>query len=479
MDSHFTVHITSSQSLTFTNATSMASPPSHSHRVTSLHLTVTATLSSLAASLSMPLSDYVSSALAVTFAALGLAASVPKLAPGPHAVSSVHVRVPGPHGVLAQVFYPADTLGGGAETSVSASKAYTRKGVAAGVAEFAAMPRFVFDALLGRAPHPLIRGARPLSRASLVNGASTSTRTTTTTTTTPQGGPEKFPVLVFMHGLGGNCDIYSTVSAFVASFGFVVVALESEDGSGSFAVTHEGGVVAYRKPPTDLKYTRKQVVEFRAPFLAKRVSEVSRTVEFLRNPHEWTQIEDPVVRAVLGECDANNLLVGGHSFGAAATVMTVRSLPRGTFKGALLHDIWSFPLPEEALDQGLDVPTLSLLSEPFLMSGEHVYTQRLLRASKASVGFVVRGTVHSSFSDTPWWVPVSASLAKKFALRGEEDPLEVMNDIASVSGAFLSACVDPATSPQAAVQGVTDKVASRFERLTKCDGSGGAEVAVQ
>lgn len=43
----------------------------------------------------------------------------------------------------------------------------------------------------------------------------------------------KFPVVVFSHGLGGSRTMYSTICGDLASYGFVVVAMEHRDGSGA------------------------------------------------------------------------------------------------------------------------------------------------------------------------------------------------------------------------------------------------------
>lgn len=43
----------------------------------------------------------------------------------------------------------------------------------------------------------------------------------------------EFPVVVFSHGLGGSRTMYSTVCGNLASYGFVVVAMEHRDGSGA------------------------------------------------------------------------------------------------------------------------------------------------------------------------------------------------------------------------------------------------------
>lgn len=51
--------------------------------------------------------------------------------------------------------------------------------------------------------------------------------------TPPNDLRPKFPVVVFSHGLGGSRTMYSTVCGDLASYGFVVVAMEHWDGSGA------------------------------------------------------------------------------------------------------------------------------------------------------------------------------------------------------------------------------------------------------
>ena len=77
----------------------------------------------------------------------------------------------------------------------------------------------------------------------------------------------KLPIIVFSHGLGGSAELYSMISISLAYCGFIVISLESEDGSASYASKVNGEIVPY-KNPTGIDYKNKEEIEnFRKPFL--------------------------------------------------------------------------------------------------------------------------------------------------------------------------------------------------------------------
>lgn len=355
---------------------------------------------------------------------LGLGAHIPPPS-GPLPVRSVHFRVPG--GVFVQCFFPVAQASGTALGSEQTGWLRTyRNGVIYGASEFSRTPYLLMKLVLEGSVHPLADANRLPLQIPLDS--------------------KKHPVVLFSHGLGGSAETYTKQCSDLASSGYVVIALEHEDGSGAYAKRENGEVVAYNRPPSDLVYVPHQVIDFRAPFLSKRKTEVEAVLEYLhRSDNELARV-----------MDLTKIAMAGHSFGSATSVYVARALPAQTFCGLLLLDVWSFPLPDLALGTGSDLPVCSLLSEPFAHNDEAELTRTLLRASNA-MSFYLPGTVHSSFSDTPWWLP--AWLGRRSHLLGKQDRDLAQSVILQVETAFLASVFD---GPSPEMKPLQAKLAGQF-----------------
>lgn len=72
-----------------------------------------------------------------------------------------------------------------------------------------------------------------------------------------------------------------------------------------------------------------------------------------------------IVQKLLSTIDVSRLLLAGHSFGAATAIQIAQSenaALKGAFKACLLYDPWTEPIPDAALQKGIDLPTLTMTS---------------------------------------------------------------------------------------------------------------------
>ena len=351
-----------------------------------------------------------------------------ELLPGPYDVSSlVRYRL---NGVCATIQYPAVQGGSNKHTS-----SYWSADAVSGMADYTKKPRVLLTPLEA-ARHPSPEALDPVSP--------------------PYG---KWPVVLFSHGLAGCADMYTSLCRSLASLGYVVVALEHEDGSGVHARTHDGKLVRY-KWPDDSPYSREKVTKFREPFLQQRVDELNRVLIGLSAFNATTESananDDKQLRkleSVLKLIDVGNTVVVGHSFGAATAVLAAQQLPSmsGTCSsgGNLIHrrssalrmvvicDPWAFSLPDETLKQatraapsvephessGSSTPALCLMSGEWTRNKERFAVDALLRAADehgALLGaYEMPGTLHQSISDTPLWFP--KFVTKRLRMRGPDE----------------------------------------------------------
>jgi platelet-activating factor acetylhydrolase len=248
-----------------------------------------------------------------------------------------------------------------------------------------------------------------------------------------------FPVIIFSHGIWGTLDMYKTVCGGLAASGFIVVALEHEDASALFAVTASGKAIRYSGAPKDFQYGRDNVIEFRKPYLAKRVDEIKNVMRAMSNkaaPCDSVSL----VESILRHTSMQDLFLAGHSFGSTTCVMALQDLPG--IKGCLLLDLWPAPLPRAIEEKGLHhCPTLLINSQSFAEGKEIAISRKMAANSSSAMGPVwIAGSAHQSFSDTPCILP--QALGSKLGFAGKGNPDEVHQAILTASRALFRHCCE-------------------------------------
>lgn len=99
-------------------------------------------------------------------------------------------------------------------------------------------------------------------------------------------GKEKFPIVIFSHGLGGSRTANAVICKELASFGFIVLCPEHTDGSASYAVLPSGLKLNYQKPSPEMMRDAPTLWRFRHRQIRHRAVQVLRLIEGLDEMNE-------------------------------------------------------------------------------------------------------------------------------------------------------------------------------------------------
>ncbi|XP_015261890.1 PREDICTED: platelet-activating factor acetylhydrolase isoform X3 [Gekko japonicus] len=166
---------------------------------------------------------------------------------------------------------------------------------------------------------------------------------------------ERYPLIIFSHGLGAFRTLYSTICIEMASRGFVVASVEHRDQSASATYYYKEkpspevkGAAAelqeewmyYRKSKPseeDTALRRKQVQQraeecTRALDLLLGIGSGKQAENLLPLNFDWTRVKDSI--------DGHRIAVMGHSFGAATAIETLSKDTR--FKGTVHQSFTDF-----------------------------------------------------------------------------------------------------------------------------------------
>jgi hypothetical protein len=322
----------------------------------------------------------------------------PATLPGQHAVGTVRARLPGSTHV--QVLYPCGK--GGKRTS------YFRSATVESLAGMSGLPTCLFRHLdRGPRSHPSLLEAPVLQPPA----------------TTPDG----WPIVIFSHGTWGCEDMYTSLCRSIASFGFVVVALEHEDGSGCHASSRDGRTIAFSLP-------KGPGADYR-PLLTQRLDELAGALVALSR--DGPALERSV-DLVLASCDRSAFILAGHSFGGATCALASQQLStRFKLHCALLMDTWAGALHHSDYSKSRGVPL------PFLSVESHMWSEKGWGISNLLVGGDERcallyapNTEHQSFSDSSLWTP--SFLATRFGSLGKgEQRHQLHRAVAAAANTFV------------------------------------------
>lgn len=144
----------------------------------------------------------------------------------------------------------------------------------------------------------------------------------------PDNGGERFPIVVFSHGLGAFQTVYSVLCCELASRGYVVIMPEHADASAAVTTFPDDSTPIYCERSSEARMNDPKTgapdggFAWRNGQIHQRVGQVFTALGSLLSEtssdktHTWN-----------AKLDAGNVTMAGHSFGGATTVAACAAAP--------------------------------------------------------------------------------------------------------------------------------------------------------
>uniref|UniRef100_A0A8D1BKG1 Platelet-activating factor acetylhydrolase n=1 Tax=Sus scrofa TaxID=9823 RepID=A0A8D1BKG1_PIG len=160
---------------------------------------------------------------------------------------------------------------------------------------------------------------------------------------------EKYPLIIFSHGLGAFRTIYSAIGTDLASYGFIVAAVEHRDGSASatYFFKDQSAAEIRNKTWLYLRTLGKGEEEFplRNEQVRQRAEECSQALNMILDMDRGKPVKNVLdlefdVEQLKDSIDRDKIAVMGHSFGGATVLQTLSEDQR--FRGSVHQNFVDF-----------------------------------------------------------------------------------------------------------------------------------------
>ncbi|NWI65870.1 PAFA acetylhydrolase, partial [Todus mexicanus] len=237
---------------------------------------------------------------------------------------------------------------------------------------------------------------------------------------------EKYPLLVFSHGLGAFRDESASATYYCKKKS---VSEPQEESKSNM----EKEWIYYRKLKTgeEERCLRHKQVQQRAQECIKalnlilKINSGEEVMNVLNSSFDWNSLKDSV--------DTSRIAVMGHSFGGATVIESLSKEIR--FRCGIALDAWMLPVGDDIYQNSVQQPLLFINSEKFQWADNILKMQKLSSNDTNKKMITIKGSVHQSFPDFTF---VSGQIIGRFfKLKGEIDPNEAIDISNHASLAFL------------------------------------------
>ncbi|KAM5286409.1 platelet-activating factor acetylhydrolase isoform 2-T2 [Hipposideros larvatus] len=250
---------------------------------------------------------------------------------------------------------------------------------------------------------------------------------------------EKYPLIVFSHGLGAFRTIYSAIGIDLASHGFIVATVEHRDESASatYYFKDQSAAEIGKKTWLYLKTLKKEEEEvpLRNEQVHQRAKECSQALNLILCVDcETKNVLDLEfdIKQLKDSIDRNKIAIIGHSFGGATVIQALNDDQR--FRCGIALDAWMLPLAEEVLSN-FSQPLFFINSERFQYPANIIKMKKCDSPGKERKMITIRGSVHQNFADFTF--ATGKVFGFMFTLKGTIDSYVAIDLSNKASMAFL------------------------------------------
>ena len=231
---------------------------------------------------------------------------------------------------------------------------------------------------------------------------------------------DKYPVLIFSHGITGSRHLHQILFERLASRGYVVFAPD-HSFDANLAIFPDGKIADYRSEITG----HPDSILIREKQINTRAFDIGFIIDQIR------KIETGIIDSKLsGRLDLDRVALGGHSYGGATAILASHN--HEIIKACVVLDGWISPIPDKVISEGINVPFLFMGRPSWHDSDYPGNYERLAdlitHSSNEKYDLRINQTLHLDYTD----IPLMSPLVKHVMDVGDLKPstiLSLINDL--------------------------------------------------
>lgn len=238
---------------------------------------------------------------------------------------------------------------------------------------------------------------------------------------------EKYPIIIFSHGLYGIPELYTLLSENLSSYGFIVFGIYHTDGSAFHVQFPNGKKIPYQTQDIN----REKQIENRVndiQFLIKKIKELSKK-----------RIVDPdeifLSNFFDGRLDSDQISILGHSFGGITSIFA--SCLDSNINSCICLDPWLNPFELNKLNFSKRILFINAANWQTPKDKEKIQyiLNQLNELSIESDSFILKDSNHQNFSDLPFIIPNTKILTN---MLGKIDPYQALLECTNICVDFFN-----------------------------------------